>query len=225
LSGKGAQITQITGPFAALDWPIPPPNPAPPTGCLDTGANGSISAGWLSSHAPGVYCWTAGNLMIKANGATFDGYSFFAPSISISSNGMIFNPALKCGTRTILFDAYAGDFTMSGNSSAMNGDIYAPNGNIVVSGGASFAGCGFMEAWKLIVAGNFAGYSGTGPGDGGSITTTTNTTTTVIPGGTHTTTDPSSTVITTDPDTVIPGSTGPGSTVTATTSTSVGLGE
>jgi hypothetical protein len=107
------------------------------------------------------------------------------------------------------------------------GDIFAPNGSISLSaGGASVnGGNGFMEAQKVFVSGNFSNYQGTGPGEGGTITTTTNTTTTVIPGATHTTTDPDGTVVTTDPDTVIPGVTTGGSTVTATTSTSVGLGE
>jgi hypothetical protein len=222
--GPGARVGQITGPFTPLNWPLPPPNPAPPVGCLDTGTN-SISGGWVAGHPPGVYCYTSGALQISAKNTTFDGYSFFAPSIGISSNGMIFNPSLSCGTRKVLFDAYAGDFSMTGGGDTLNGDIYAPTGNIAVTGGGSFAGCGFMEAMKMNVGGNFAGYNGTGPGEGGGVTSTTQTTTTVIPGGTHTTTAANTTSFTTDPDTVVTGSTTPGNTFTATTGTDIGLGE
>jgi hypothetical protein len=225
--GAGARIAQITGPFTPLWWPLPPPAPAPPPGCLSTG--GDISTGWTDTHPPGIYCWTSGPLGIHANGAVFDGYSFFAPSISISSSNMIFNPSLSCGTRRVLFDAYAGDFAMSGGGDTLNGDIYAtadpPNGNISVNGGGSFAGCGFMEAWKMSVGGNFAGYNGTGPGEGGGVTSTTEVTETVIPGAPHTTTDSNTISVTTDPDTVVTGSTTPPSTFTATTGTNVGLGE
>jgi putative Flp pilus-assembly TadE/G-like protein len=224
LTGSGADITAISGPFGPLDWPLGPPSPAPPVGCQTTGT-ATINSGWPGTHPPGVYCWTSGTLQISANSTHFNGYSFYAPSIGISSNGMVFNESLACGTRKVLFDAYAGDFTMNGGGDTLNGDIYVPNGNIVVTGGGAFAGCGFMEANKMDIGGNFAGYSGTGPGEGGGITTTTNTTTTVIPGGTHTTTDPSSTTVTTDASTVIPGTTSAGSQVTATTSTNIGLGE
>jgi Putative Flp pilus-assembly TadE/G-like len=224
LKGSGASITQITGPFSPIDWPLPPPSPAPPAGCLTTGT-GSIGSGWVATHPSGVYCWTSGALQISANGTRFDGYSFYAPSIGISSNGMIFNPSLTCGTRKVLFDAYAGDFTMSGGGDTLNGDIYATNGNISVTGGGAFAGCGYMETNKMSIGGNFAGYNGTGPGEGGGLTTTTQTTTTVIPGGTHTNTFPSSTSYTTDPSTVLPGVTTGGTAVTATTATNVGLGE
>jgi hypothetical protein len=138
---------------------------------------------------------------------------------------MIFNPSLACGTRKVLFDAYAGDFTMSGGGDTLNGDIYVTNGNITVNGGGAFAGCGYMETNKMKIVGNFAGYNGTGPGEGGGITSTTQTTTTVIPGGTHTTTDANTTSFSTDPNTVVTGTTDSGATFTATTGTDIGLGE
>ena len=214
----------IHGPFSPLDWPLPPPSPAPPAGCLPTGTSG-ITGGWTATHPPGVYCYTAGALTLSANGATFDGYSFYAPSISATSNGMIFNPSLTCGTRKVLFDAYDGNLNLGGNSDQLKGDMYATNGEISVTGGGSFAGCGFMETLKLIIGGNFAGYQGTGPGAGGGIVSTTTVSTTTVPGGTHTTTDADTTSVTTDPDTVVTGSTTPGNTFTATTGTNIGLGE
>jgi hypothetical protein len=238
IKGSGADITQISGPFTPLDWPIAPPSPAPPVGCLNTDV-ATINNGWKASHPPGVYCWTSGLLTMAANSGTLDGYSFYAPSISLNSNGMIFNASLACGTRKVLFDAYAGDFTMSGGGDTLNGDIYAANGNISVTGGGAFSGCGYMETNKMNIGGNFAGYNGTGPGEGGGVTTTTFTTTTVIPASTHTTTDPDTTVTTTTVSdgttstvvTTTPGGTttytiaGTTYTVTNTTSTDIGLGE
>jgi hypothetical protein len=237
IQGSGAHIGLITGPFDPLDWPVPPPSPAPPPGCRDTETI-SITASWLTpAHPPGVYCWTVPGppLSINANGTTFNGYTFYAPSIAVSSNGMTMkNAPPAAGEPPVLFDAYDGNFTMSGNSDTLTGDIFAPNGNIIVTGGGSFAGTGFMEAIKVIIAGNFAGYFGTGPGDGGGFVTTTHTTTTVVPGGTHTTTIPGAThtttingttQTTTDPDQTITGVTTDGSSSTATNGTTVGLGE
>jgi hypothetical protein len=247
-----AQIGTITGPFAPLDWPVQPP-PAPPAGCLDTGTNG-ITAPWKTTHAPGVYCRT-GTLTISANSTTFSGYSFYAPQILVNSNSMTVTNA----SGNPVFYAYGPDKTdpttgldacaigavlscalaFNGGSNTINGTIFVPFGSIGVAGGGAIAGTGFMESLKLLVSGNFAGYQGTGPGDGGSIETTTNYTTTTIPGTTQTTTDPDTTQTTTTVSggttnttySTTPGQTHtytfPGTTytVTNTTSTSIGLGE
>jgi hypothetical protein len=215
----------IHGPFAPLDWPFPPP-PAPPAGCLATGTN-TITAGWKTTHPPGVYCFTTGALTLSANSTTFTGYSFYAPSMNVNSNSMTVTPSASftCGTRVVLFDAYAGNLTLNGNGDTLNGDMYATNGEISITGGGSFAGCGYMETLKLLVGGNFAGYTGTGPGAGGGIVTTTSYSTTTNPGSTHpSTTIPPSTSFSTDPDIVSTGTTNPGTVVTATTGTNIGLG-
>jgi Putative Flp pilus-assembly TadE/G-like len=233
-----AKIGTITGPFAPLDWPVPPP-PAPPGGCLSTGTN-TITAAWKPSHGPGIYCWT-GTLTVSANSTVFSGYSFYAPQLQVNSNSMTVTNAP--GNPPTVFYAYGPDKTdpttgldacslsnasacalaFNGGSNTINGDIFVPSGTIAVAGGGAIAGTGFMESLKLLVSGNFAGYNGTGPGDGGSIVTSTSTTTTTIPGSTQTTTDPETTVTTTDPDVTVTGSTSPGSTATATTSTNIGL--
>jgi hypothetical protein len=218
--GPGANVTQFTGPFAPMDWPVTPP-PAPPAGCISTGT-GTITAAWLTpQHGPGRYCWT-GLLTISANGTTFNGYSFYAPNIHVNSKGMTITAATPpAGEPPTVFYAYGYDvidpatgldacgpgafpqdpsncaFAFNGQSDTITGDIFVPNGSISMSGGAATTangGTGFMESLKLIVSGNFSNYNGTGPGDGGTITTTTETTTTVIPATTQVTTDPDTTV-------------------------------
>jgi hypothetical protein len=247
-----AQIGAITGPFDPLDWPVPPP-PAPPAGCRDTGVS-AITAAWKTTHGPGIYCWT-GTLTVSANSTVFSGYSFYAPQILVNSNSMTvtnasgrpvfyaYGPDKTDPTTGLdacsLANASACALSFNGGSNTFNGDVFVPFGTIVVTGGGAIAGTGFMESLKLLVAGNFAGYNGTGPGDGGGIVTTTETTTTVIPASTQTTTDPDTTLTNT---TVSGGSTstnysttagqthtntlfGTTGTSTSTTSTSIGLGE
>jgi hypothetical protein len=211
-----------TLPGAPIPYPVPPPSPAPPTGCRSTGT-GNIDNTWLvpaQGHTPGVYCWTSGLLTINANGATFDGYTFFAPRIALSSNGMTFkNAPSASGQPPTVFDAYGTDvissttgldtcsfgaptncaFSMNGQSNSITGDIFAANGTVtLLGGGASTAngGEGFIESLKLLVSGNFANFNGTGPTVGGTITTTTSTSISTRTG----TTDPGFTVISTAPD-------------------------
>jgi Flp pilus assembly protein TadG len=213
-------------PGAPIPYPVPPPNPAPPAGCLPVkpapnNVDFTIDASWLTTHPPGVYCLTGSTalLTVGANGATFNGYTFFAPRITLSSNGMTFtNAPPASGQPPTVFDAYGTDatskgvdtcaagkptscaFSISGNSNTITGDIFAPNGTINLSGGGASTGNGgegFMESLKLLVSGNFANFNGTGPTVGGTTTTVTSTTTstTTIPGFT----DPGTTVVTTIP--------------------------
>jgi hypothetical protein len=170
------------------------------------------------------------------------GYSFFAPSILVSSNGQTFVGVILSNGRRVAFDAYNGSFTINGNSNSITGDIYAPaapnsadptRGTINLAGGGvdtGNGGDGFLESWKLVVNGNFADFHGTGPGTPGLPVTITTVTTTP---GTVTTTPGTVTTtpggVTTTPGTVTttPGSvtTTPPVTNTTTTGTDVNLDE
>ena len=210
-------------PGAPIQYPVPPPNPAPPAGCTSIGnADYAIdTTSWAQTHGPGVYCLTGSTalLTIGVNGASFDGYTFFAPRITLSSNGMSFTNAPPApGQPPTVFDAYGADrksqgvdtcaagkptncaFSISGNSNTITGDIFAPDGTVNLSGGGASTGNGgegFIESLKLLVSGNFANFNGTGPIVGGTTTTITSTTTstTTIAG----VTDPGTTVVTTIP--------------------------
>jgi hypothetical protein len=154
---------------------------ANPGGAVATTASGgtvtfgtppfTVDAAWLSAHPTGgvfcVYGARTETLLIGQNGAVFNGYTFFAPSISITSNNQTFtNAPPASGQRPTVFDAYLGDFSINGQSNSVTGDVYAPTGNILLSGGGATTangGQGFMESLKLIISGNFANYNGTGP--------------------------------------------------------------
>jgi len=208
-------------------------------------ASVTIASGWENTHGPGVYCLTGGSgslLTIGANGETFNGYTFFGPNINLSSKNMtITNAPPASGQPPTVFDAYTGNFTVSGQSDTITGDIFAPTGNILISGGGASSGnggSGFMESLKLIIAGNLANYNGTGPLVGANTITTTTVTpvstdlgttsagTTVnsVSTSTSTVNGTTSTTFSTTPITIF-GSTTPGTTVTSTTGTNVGLGE
>jgi hypothetical protein len=161
----------------------------------------TISAGWKGAHSPGVYCLTAasGTLNIAANGTDFSGYTWFAPSISVSSGNQTFTPASGQST---LFDAYIGSLSLQGNGNTASGNMFAPNGDASISGGSVGAGSGFIESQTLTISGNFASFNGTGPTFDSTTTTTVSTTAT-----------PPTTIVT------------PGSTQTVTTGTTIGLGE
>jgi hypothetical protein len=197
----------------------------------------------VSSHAPGVYC-SSGALSILAS---FNGYTFFASSVSVSSSGKTFTPASTPWPRQALFIVTGSDqagcqtvvsgavqvqpllcaFSMTGNSDSMTGDIYVTRGTIAIAGGGSTTGSGFMESLKFNVSGNFANYSGTGPLDPGGVHTTTTTvpvTTVTTPGTTNsgstvagTTNSGSTTPGTTNADSTTPGTTTPGSTTPGST--------
>ena len=195
ISGNGSVDNPI--PFTPpVDWPLPPPNPAPPTGCQSTGT-GSPGASWTSTHPQGVYCWS-GSLSLSSNGKDWSGYTWYAPAISVSSNGQTFAPAPG---QTTLFDAYSGDPTLQGSGSKATGNMFAPAGDAKVAGGSVGAGSGFFEAQTLSFSGNFSSFTGTG-GLGGTPTVFP---TTTIPG-------------TTDPGRSIPGTTIPGTTIPGTVS-------
>jgi Flp pilus assembly protein TadG len=210
---------------APVPWPVTPPTPAPPAGCSSTtgnttGTNIISNAIWKLTHPPGVYCWTTGSLSIGANGVSFIGYTFYAPSITISSNGMTFRNASGLNPPTVFY-AYGADksdcsgtkltscaFSINGQNNVITGNIFAPSGTIVLAGGGAGTpngGSGFLESIKLLVSGNYANFNGTGPDIGG----TTNTTTTTMPG----VTTPDSTSTTTTPGT------------TSTVGTAIGLNE
>jgi hypothetical protein len=222
-------VSQLQG--APLNWPIAPPSPAPPTVCTalppDNRGNFLIDSAWLTAHPNGgIFCLgnsanSTGTLTISVNSGTFNGYTFFAPTNALQSNGLTFSNATPpSGQPPTVFDAYNGDLTISGQSLSITGDIFAPKGTMVLSGGGATTGNGgqgFMEALKLDISGNFANFQGTGPLVG--ATTSTSTSTSTYPG----TTVPGSTV----PPTTVAGTTDPGSTTTNSTTvgSTIGLGE
>jgi hypothetical protein len=236
------------GPFSPQDWPLAlpiPPTPVPlsrPTlvgnQCWDITSGGSGAA-----TKPGVYCSTVPISLSK----NFDGYTWFAPCISVSGNTHIFHyyrsidPAQGARQQT-LFYASADDATcaalgakpvsVQGQTNTINGDIFAPFGQINMQGGGVAGGDGFLESQTLFVAGNFASYRGTGPLEGASISTATTTDpdttvfdTTVTGGSTSTnfTTDPDTTNSSTTVITILSTPSTPGT--TQTTGTGSGLGE
>jgi hypothetical protein len=72
---------------------------------------------------------------------------------------------------------------LNGQGGSLEGDVFAPyplalappqsltqsGGTVWVAGGAAGAGNGFIESWQLVIQGNSATYTGTGPVVGGTI--------------------------------------------------------
>jgi Putative Flp pilus-assembly TadE/G-like len=225
------------GPFSPQNWPISLPNvPArvPVAGhpalvgnqCWDIS-----SAGIGAATTPGVYCSTGALSLTKS----FIGYTFFASCISVSGSNNSFkyatglNAAQGARLQTVFYasgtDVSCGapPMKLQGSTNSITGDMFAPNGQMSAQGGGASGGGGFIEAQTISINGNNFGYLGNGPLQGSSLTTVTTTdpsTTSVI-----FTTDPNTTNVTTDPDTVVTGSTIPGTLNTATTGTNIGLGE
>jgi hypothetical protein len=169
-----------------------PPTPVNPPGTVTKKITSvTINNGWTTasggSNPPGVYCIEGSQtsttpLIFSANGGTFNGYTFYAPTIQVTSGNMtLIPPSPPAGQRPVVLEAYGNDpdpsqchlvgnttacaFIMSGNGNTIQGDIYAPNGTIWMNGGSASTGGseGFMEAVKLIVSGNLATFLGSGP--------------------------------------------------------------
>jgi hypothetical protein len=236
ISGQGSVTTQL-GPFAHLDWPIPPPTAAN-SGCTHVASQAAALAA-----GPGIYC-VNGNLSFT--GGNLLGYSWFATgSISIGSTNQRFSAAASSPSQAIF--VAGGNITISGNGNTIDGSMFAPNGTFSISGGGATGGSGFIEAQTVALSGNLSTYTGTGGFGNGSLQTTTittsttipgsttvvttpdSTTTSTIPGGTSTVTTPGGTTTVTTPDgtTTIttPGLTITGSTTTITTGTTIGMNE
>jgi Putative Flp pilus-assembly TadE/G-like len=241
----------VVGPFSPQNWPIQPPTepthiplgqrPLGGNECWDLGANAFTSGNAATDKGPGVYCSTvAVSLSQGANG-----YTFFAPCISVSGNGGVYrySPIFQGARGQTLFYASGTDasctppgaptptlaMSMQGQNNQFFGDVFAPAGGISWRGGGVTGGTGFMEAQTFNIQGNFASYQGTGPLQGGTIVvhvttdpSTTNYSTTVVGGVT-------TGLITTSPPTVITGQTvtipSTPSTPDSTIGTTLGLGE
>jgi hypothetical protein len=168
-----------------------------------------------SNPQPGLYCSTTpislpNNKSLTAAG----GFGFVAPSIGLA-NGQVYRGYSQLyGAYGGMFAyAYNGDVNSSGSGTGFRGAIFAPLGDVSLSGSGSSAvcdagvgGCGFIEALTISLTGSNAHWQGLGPGFGGGTTTTT------TPGTTVTT--PGSTVTTPGTTTTIPGSTNPATTTT-----------
>jgi hypothetical protein len=223
-SFNGTFIVTAVGSQTTFSYANPGPAVASTSsGGTVTGPSASISSGWATSHSPGVYCLTGTTGTLSLSGVDLtggDGYTFFAPYISISGG------TYKCyqlcsplpdgfpspGQIPTLFYAFGSDatkgITVQGNGTVITGYLFAPNGEIAFQGGNAVGGKGFIEAQTLKFAGNFASFQGTGP-TGITYTTTTST----GPGSTTVIVTPGSTDIQTIPAT------------TSTTSTDLELGE
>jgi hypothetical protein len=190
--------------------------------CLGT-SGGTMQE--TASLPPGAYCLLGTSGQLGLNGTNWTGYSFYAPSIKVSTSHQFFCPSTSHADNSLdppyvcddpsgtLFDAYVGDLSLSGNTNSASGNMFAPNGQASVAGGSVGAGSGYIEAQTLSFTGNFSSFHGTGGGGGGTVTVTSTT-----PGTTGTTPPTTSTT----PGTTI---TTPGTTSTITnTSTSVGPG-
>jgi hypothetical protein len=212
-----ATINQVVGPFAPMDWPLPlPAVPTPPSGCFDLGSvSMTFTAG--PTHPSGIYCLTGATatLTLSSNLAGGNGYTFFAPCISVSGGTYkSYQPPSGPAPSppTLLYasgvDSACGGAAISiqGGGATINGDIFAPNGQVSLQGGGVSAGTGFIESQTIKITGNSANFQGNGPIVSGT-TTTTSTSVSTRTG----TTDPGTTVTTTTPG--------------ATTGTTVGLGE
>ena len=230
------------GPFSPQDWPIPLPYVPTPVPLAQATLVGNqcwtiTNTGQAFTKGPGVYC-SAGSLSFSNQ--NFNGFTFFAQCVNVSGNthNYTYNgniPASQGARRQTLFyasgDAAAcGGSTISiqGQTNTLNGDMFAPNGEITVQGGGVAGGTGFFEAQTLAFAGNFASYLGNGPFQGSSLTTTTTTdpdTTTTIFSTTNYTTTINGTTQTGQSHTVINPGTGSTPDVTQTTGTDFALGE
>jgi hypothetical protein len=205
-SGNPVSATP-TAQRAPGDWPVA----LPPTPSTCASGNVTINTSWLGTHPPGVYCFT-GTIDLRNS---FVGYEFVSTSTS--------NGAIKCTTDGLSFTGLPSDphyllYAVSGGISlnpgqgvTVTGDIFAPNGLVVFTGGGNKVETGFIESLKVTINNGPTTFRGTGP-DGGFTTTT------------STTTTPASTSIVTTPGNTTT-STSPGSTNTVITGTTVGLNE
>jgi len=166
-----------------------------------TRESATITAGWNTTHSPGIYCVTGSTATLVISGATLTGgagYTFFAPFIDVSGGSYKnFSPS-----GTLFYASGASgfhDLIIHGSGATITGYIFAPNGQVALEGGGVSAGNGYIESQTLSILGNSANFTGTGPGGPGTTSTTTSTiiTTTTTPGFT----DPGTTVITTTPGT------------------------
>src|SRR5262249_27655147 len=154
-----------------------------------------IGGSWASSNSPGIYCLTGGTATLFISNIDLTGgagYTFFAPYLDISGGSYKNYSPQPAGDPPTPFFA-SKDIFIHGQGANITGDIFAPNGNVALAGGSASAGSGFIESQTLTIQGNYANFHGTGPAIG----------TTTIPGAVHTTTDA---------DTVIAGTTNPGTT-------------
>jgi hypothetical protein len=238
---------------APIDWPVPPPTlvcsdgssgTSCPTGAYATSVNG-VPCTYMGDKytvktqlAAGLYC-TSNSLTVNQAGLTALNVGYVAPSIGWSSGtdrltgytgASGTDPNMYAQYGGLLFFAYGSSgINASGSGNSFTGAVFAPLGNVQLSGGSSLAycggvltnACGFFEGLTVQLSGSDGNWTGLGPPIGGTSTTTTQTitTTTTVVG----TTDPGTTI----PDVTVPGTTDPGSTSTSTITvgTSIGLGE
>jgi Putative Flp pilus-assembly TadE/G-like len=213
----GATINNVVGPFSPMDWLLPLPTvPTPPSGCHDLGTTSlTFTSSWnpatgQGTNPPGIYCLTGstGTLTLssdltKGNATAGSGYTFFAPCISVSGGSYkaYRPPSGPAQSPPTIFYASAPDSTcgsaisIQGGGATIDGDIFAPNGQVSLQGGGVSAGTGFIESQTIKITGNSANFQGNGPVIGGTNTTTSTSVSTRLG-----TTDPGTTIVSTAPD-------------------------
>jgi hypothetical protein len=225
-----ATINNVVGPFAPMDWLLPLPTvPTPPSGCVNLGNTSmTFTSTWNPStgrgtNPPGIYCLTGATATLtlssdltKGNSTAGTGYTFFAPCISVSGGSYksFRPPSGPAPSPPTIFYASAADssctsgsaISIQGGGATIDGDIFAPNGQVSLQGGGVSAGTGYIESQTIKITGNSANFQGNGPVIGGTSTTTSTSVSTRVG-----TTDPGTTIVSTAPDS------------TSTTSTDINL--
>jgi RHS repeat-associated protein len=148
-------------PRAAGDWPVP--LPTPPSTCT-SGDAPKINATWLTTHAPGVYCWT-GTITIAAPGATFNGYEFVSNGSTQTGAITVLESAAFVGSAAnanVGLYATAGGVTVN-KAVTLSAQILAPRGTVVFNGAGNNVKSGFVEANALTINSGPSTFAGSGP--------------------------------------------------------------
>jgi Flp pilus assembly protein TadG len=156
---------------AANDWPVPPPDIVTlRSKCVFTADKVSVGNDWATdpkNKGPGVYC-ANNDVQVPGSNLDLSGYTFVGDEVHVSGAGDTFKYA--DAAPRIVFYATSGDVQINNAASGWTGDIYAPNGDIHLTGdGHAFLG--FMEAQTISSDSKGVTFVGTGPQAGGDAGT------------------------------------------------------
>jgi hypothetical protein len=158
---------------ATTDWPVPLPSISVPADCTNTPVPASLNVNdaWYAANGstPGTYCAT-GAISFSTSGKTFNAFTFVSAAPGCSNNCITPNHdnvftgrTLSNGRKVVFYATGTGTSTIHvSQPNAWTGDLYAPNGGISFSGGAtSFDG--YMQSQTIIWTGGGTSYTGEGP--------------------------------------------------------------
>jgi hypothetical protein len=175
-----ATVTATEGPWSPpRDWPIAPPNW---TSCAAVKADIPSTTIFASANVPtmpstsGVYCFD-GKMNLQFTGATSPagGIAFVGRQVIMSTannniTGYPLNlPSCACDGRPLMFYGWGtagNELQLSAKGTQMNGDVYAPNGQVHISGNNTVGGVQlkiFFESQLAYIDGTGATLIGSGP--------------------------------------------------------------